>query len=409
MIECIAQSYEVKVTSLDSELDTYSIKETFGTKISRLRMNFSIDSKPDADFFDITFVQSSPSAFVEEIRNIINRNSTSSSNRYKSVATLFFSDGTYCKVSCSYYYSESMFDELLSILGHDDKKFSVLFSIGELYRNNVTISDKMKKTNLTGVSMFGKRVNFVNFSSIKAISAIVKKMEEREEHQTPGKTSANINQINGHEYVDMGLPSGTLWATCNIGANAPHEIGNYYGWGETLPKEYYGDNYFDLVEGCEFLKPANPPVFKKYQQNKLTEITPNSGNDTARENWGSPWRMPSKAEIEELCKYCKWEWITLSGQNGYKITGPNGLSIFLPASGAKCGRTLTSKNETGAYWSNALGYNSENACNLYISKKMHETSTANQLNLRFNGLNIRPVTDRFSIEVHKDAPKFGLG
>ena len=93
------------------------------------------------------------------------------------------------------------------------------------------------------------------------------------------------NIINGHEYVDLGLPSGLKWATCNVGANTPEEYGNYYAWGEIVPKTDYSD------ENCATLG------------KQLSDISGNANYDAATANWGASWRMPTKEEImAELSK-----------------------------------------------------------------------------------------------------------
>ena len=124
-----------------------------------------------------------------------------------------------------------------------------------------------------------------------------------------------LNSIAGHDYVDLGLPSGTKWATCNVGATAPHEYGNYYAWGETTTKSTYSSEN-SRTHGVS-----------------MNDISGNPTYDAARANWGGTWRMPTEAEMEELKDNCTWTWTTQNGVNGCTITGPNGNSLFLPAAG----------------------------------------------------------------------------
>lgn len=120
---------------------------------------------------------------------------------------------------------------------------------------------------------------------------------------------------NGHDYVDLGLPSGVKWATCNIGASSPSSAGSYFAWGETGTKsEYRPDNSFT-------------------NEKNISDFSGNSTYDAARSNWGGKWRTPSKTDCEELINNCTWSWATLNGVKGYKVTGPNGNSIFLPLTG----------------------------------------------------------------------------
>ena len=139
--------------------------------------------------------------------------------------------------------------------------------------------------------------------------------------------------ISGHDYVDLGLPSGLKWATCNVGATTPEDYGNYYAWGETTTKsEYSIEN--SLTYGRD-----------------MGDISGNVNYDAARANWGSNWRMPTKAEMEELRDNCTWTWITQGNVNGMKVTGPNGNSIFLPAAGYCNGSSHYYVGEIGHYWS----------------------------------------------------------
>ena len=132
-----------------------------------------------------------------------------------------------------------------------------------------------------------------------------------------------------HEWVDLGLPSGTLWATCNVGANAPEEYGDYFAWGETEPKEVYT---WETYKWCN----GNKDTLTKYcgsdgSVDNKTELDPE--DDAAYVNWGPSWRMPTKEHQQELIDNCTWVWTTCNGVNGQLVTGPNGNTMFLPAAG----------------------------------------------------------------------------
>ena len=103
------------------------------------------------------------------------------------------------------------------------------------------------------------------------------------------------NSHNGHEYVDLGFPSGLKWAACNVGANTPEEYGNYYAWGEIVPKTDYSD------ENCATLG------------KQLGDISGNANYDAATANWGAPWRMPTREELKELIDNCTFKWTTQNG------------------------------------------------------------------------------------------------
>ena len=180
-----------------------------------------------------------------------------------------------------------------------------------------------------------------------------------------------------HEYVDLGLPSGTLWATCNIGASSPEEYGNYYAWGEihgdyyawdgTSPKNEYNWSTYKYCKGSSDTM-TKYCIHNDYGYNGftdgLTELLPE--DDAATANWGSGWRMPSRDQCQELINsnYTTTKWTTLNGKYGRKITSKsNGKSVFLPAAGYRtdasfnligshgyyCTRSLNTKNSSIAY------------------------------------------------------------
>ena len=176
-----------------------------------------------------------------------------------------------------------------------------------------------------------------------------------------------------HEYVDLGLS--VLWATCNIGAEMPEQYGHYFAWGETEPKETYtADNYQHATNnGYVWL-----------------------GNDIARSNydtaylcWQGEWRMPTIQEAEELGKKCTWTWTSVNGINGYKVTGPSGNHIFLPAAGQMREQNLN-QGATGYYWTSTQSEEySSAAYNLNFTGYDGRWS-AN----RAYGFSIRPVMDK---------------
>ena len=179
--------------------------------------------------------------------------------------------------------------------------------------------------------------------------------------------------INGHEYVDLGLS--VKWATCNIGANTPEEYGYYYAWGETSNK-----TKFEYGEKNS----------RTYGENML-DISGDSSYDAARANWGGSWRMPTEAEMEELLDECTWTLLTSqSGVNGYKVTGPNGNSIFLPAAGNREYSSLNYVGERGYYWtSTPIEFGGDASRSLYFYKSGIQMSLAERNEM----LTIRPVTE----------------
>ena len=185
-------------------------------------------------------------------------------------------------------------------------------------------------------------------------------------------TQATTGSINGHDWVDLGLPSGLKWATCNIGATRPELYGNYYAWGEITTKtEYTAENSLTY----------NQPFY---------DISGDATYDAARANWGSTWRMPTKVELEELVNNCTFTWTTQSGVYGMIVTGPNGNSIFLPAAGGYRGSSLYFTDLFGYYFSSTPyeGYRLD-AYYLYLARDVSNVSH----NCRYEGYTIRPVSD----------------
>lgn len=151
-----------------------------------------------------------------------------------------------------------------------------------------------------------------------------------------------------HEWVDLGLTSGTLWTTCNVGASSPEESGDYFAWGETEPKNIYDFDHYKFNKGSG--KMTKYCTIGSFGSNgftdDLTELEPQ--DDAAAANWGSDWQMPSKAQIEELIDttFTKTEWTTINGFNGKKITSKtNGNWIFLPAAGYCTDSTIYKKRK----------------------------------------------------------------
>ena len=168
-----------------------------------------------------------------------------------------------------------------------------------------------------------------------------------------GCESTNSPESNGtkkHEYVDLGLS--VKWATCNVGASAPEEYGDYFAWGEVEPKEEYSWSTYKWCNGSY-------DTHTKYCTNSFYGTIDNrtvleASDDAAAVNWGGVWRMPTYEEQDELLNNCTWTWTTQNGVNGYTVTGPNGNRIFLPAAGYRIDSSLDRAGSYGDYWSSSL-------------------------------------------------------
>ena len=171
--------------------------------------------------------------------------------------------------------------------------------------------------------------------------------------------AANTNgDVNGdeHEWVDLGLPSGTLWATCNVGADTPEGYGDYFAWGETAPKDDYSWETYKWCNGSfrTQMKYCTSSDFgyNGFVDNK-TELDPE--DDAAYVNWGPSWRMPTTEQQQELRDICTWTWTQQNGVNGKLVTGPNGNTIFLPVAGSRYFDRFSKVGSHGWYWSRTLG------------------------------------------------------
>ena len=186
--------------------------------------------------------------------------------------------------------------------------------------------------------------------------------------------------------VDLGLPSGLKWASCNVGASTPEEYGGFFAWGETELKSKYtwgtykwGNSYDKLTKYCTQSSYWDNPD----PMDKKTVLDPE--DDAAHVNWGDSWRMPTDAEWTELRCNCSWDWTTQNGVKGRLVTGPNGNSIFLPATGG----------HGGSFWSSSLDMDiPSNACLVAFNSSEYSVPTDFRgVSERCAGCSVRPVTE----------------
>ncbi len=182
--------------------------------------------------------------------------------------------------------------------------------------------------------------------------------------------------------VDLGLS--VKWAMMNVGADSPEDYGGYYAWAETAEKSTYSWSTYKYSD-------ATGDSFSKYclssyygTVDDLSTVEPM--DDAARVNMGKYWRMPSKAEMDELVEKCTWKKEKLNGVNGYRVTGPNGNSIFMPFGGSKSADSHYNLGGTGFYWVSTLS-STQSVPALY----MHEGKIDYMNYMRNSGRSIRPV------------------
>lgn len=195
-------------------------------------------------------------------------------------------------------------------------------------------------------------------------------------------------RVDGHEYVDLGLPSGLKWATCNVGATEIYDKGVHYAWGETEEKTNFTrwENY-RLCNGTDdYMTRYNGHDDKK---------TLDMADDVAYCEWGASWRMPTKAEMQELCDNCTFESVKVNGMLGLKVKGPNGRCIFLPAASYK-GSTGNVLLGWMCYWSSTVSPDAyAYACSLdmFIGSPGQSYAPNVKTAMRRLGYSIRPVAE----------------
>ena len=218
----------------------------------------------------------------------------------------------------------------------------------------------------------------VNIADVNAVIKVILGGDTNPRADVNNDTEVNIADVNAviniilnpepadnHEWVDLGLPSGTLWATMNVGATIPEDYGDFFAWGETEPKSYYFDNNYKWYGGSWYnhltsiLKycTQSDHGYNGFVDNK-TELDPE--DDAAFVNWGPAWRTPTFEQIEELSDHCTTQWTQRNGTNGLLLTGPNGNTMFLPASGMYMEDELLDADSVGFYWSRSLNPNAPN-------------------------------------------------
>ena len=232
----------------------------------------------------------------------------------------------------------------------------------------------------TIVARCGNQESICNVTVVQKLDVV--------QQQTQTSVSSKTGSDNGHEWVDLGLPSGTKWATCNVGASSPSGNGNYYAWGEINTKSYFlWTNYRfrtsgDIYASVRLNKYNTDSDVGKVDNMKQLDIS----DDAARANWGGRWHVPTKVQWEELDDKCTWLWT----RSGYKVTGPNGKSITIPAAGDCYGTSTNYVGTCGNYWSSSLCADfPREAWFLFFDSEKHHVRG----HYRYYGRSIRPVTE----------------
>lgn len=184
---------------------------------------------------------------------------------------------------------------------------------------------------------------------------------------------------NRHPHIiDLGLPSGTKWACCNVGATRPEEYGGYYAWGETEEKDEYTWSNYSHCEGT------------KSTCNNLGPTIANTQYDVAHVKWGNDWQMPSVKKIRELIQNCEYVWTSYNDVKGaWMVSKINGASVFFPAAGFKSGKYLSSSGDCGNFWSDEQSQDMlNNARYLGVDNGSPKIWSGD---IRYHGQTVRPV------------------
>lgn len=198
----------------------------------------------------------------------------------------------------------------------------------------------------------------------------------------------NDNSTDGG-WVDLGLPSGLLWASCNLGADSPEGYGNYFAWGETQSKDLYDWSTYRYctAEGDSLLTLTKYNTSTDY--GTVDNLTTLQTMDDVAADRLSGTRMPTREDWEELLAGTVAQWTTQNGVAGYRLTAPNGNSLFLPAAGSSNGAELVAAGVFGFYWSASLYTDSPD--DAWSFSFLSGADSIGSFGYRSDGQSIRPV------------------
>ena len=206
--------------------------------------------------------------------------------------------------------------------------------------------------------------------------------------------SAPDGKVAGHEYVDLGLPSGTLWATANLGSESPNDPGACFSWGETESREKFLYDNYQFFEKVEFLEDGRC----RYEFSDIGEDICGTEYDAARVHWGDAWRLPSAEEFYELVTCCQTKHMRSNMTDGVQVFGPNGNSIFLPM--VFCDNGVVSQAVIkGSYWTGSLA-DEESSMGATDALSFHflNDDIKSGKTVRWHGQAIRPVVSKEGLQ-----------
>ena len=260
---------------------------------------------------------------------------------------------------CANWDGESKTDSILSVYCTDELRKLILETAGEydflldgctsVYAESFSVVKKNEKyvvyfeyTKWPVSDEPGRDSVYIMVNKENKISYIIRPSDN---YRVPSVYSSKSPLIYyfEHQYIDLGLS--VNWATSNIGSRSvdPERPGEWFAWGETEAKYDFSHNYYLA------------PKQDRYYEGKLSFLLPS--DDAATVLWGEDWRLPTKEEFQELIDNCEWEWTKESGSYwGYKVTGPNGNSIFLPAGGMERRNEWINRESGLYYWTGSCKF-----------------------------------------------------
>ena len=246
----------------------------------------------------------------------------------------------------------------------------------EITSGNGSYTVSSSATNVATVSLSGMNLNITGVAIGSAVVTVTDTSTSSSLDISVTVVNPSCPDNNHPHFIDLGLPSGTLWACCNVGATKPESYGGYYAWGETEEKSYYDWSTYIHCDGSS-----------NTCHNLGSDIA-GTQYDVAHVKWGDTWQMPTFNQMSELGNYCSSRWINFKGVNGRRVVGSNGNSIFLPAAGYQWAGYLYVTGSGGHYWSSAQHPYSGTARKLYFSSNAMDWTSYFDRN---GGLPVRPI------------------
>ena len=393
-----AQSYKYEY-NFDKENDMHicEMQETFsdffapGIKISVLNRNNSttaviLSLYSDINSFDIIDGKSSHSSVVSNVFYRINDKEGDTFSLISSDMGIILDNGEYISGSFELIAQNSLIVINLIVGFTNANSNKIDLTSMDLLRRNQYVSQQLRTYDIKEIRIRDENEKFSNlrnFHSAATFDAMFNTLGEKMGNPdlyrySQSKSFTHCPDNNHPHAIDLGLPSGTKWACCNVGASRPEEYGGYYAWGETevqANNEYYWGSY----KHCDG---------SRVKCHHIGDDISGTQYDVAHVKMGGSWRMPTVVQVQELLDHCKWTWTQRNGRKGIEGTGRNGGKVFLPFAGFRSIDSLVTEGSHGWFWSSSLNAGVEpEACFFVFESDYNGWKTTS----RENGLSVRAV------------------